>query len=239
MLVGDLNLNLLIKENTPASALLLYMENDCKRVKVEAGVHDVEEGEISDSASVEEISEEDFNITQALQPPVPPPPPPPKSASSPNNVTAVNNSSGGGSGPRVWAVRDLYKYQISANTSYSGLYNLAWAQAVVNKPLGDVFVMMGDASDDNNNSSSAITSNRSDDNDNVKVVIDVEDDGEKEEGELEEGEIDLDSDDKVLDVDSNKEEAECQVKDDDLDRRKRVDLVMEELVNLNAADAQK
>lgn len=231
MLVGDLNLNLLIKENTPASPssspspLLLYMENDCKRVKVEAGVPDVdvEEGEISDSASVEEISEEDFNITQASQPPPPPPP---------NNVTATNNSSGG-SGPRVWAVRDLYKYQISANTSYSGLYNLAWAQAVVNKPLGDVFVMMGDASDDNNNSS---TSNPS--QDNVKVVIDVEDDGEKEEGELEEGEIDLDVDDKVLDVNSNKE-AECQVKDDDLDRRKHVDLVMEELVNLNAADAQK
>ncbi|KAL6518074.1 hypothetical protein OROMI_033775 [Orobanche minor] len=68
-----------------------------------------------------------------------------------------------------------------------------------------------------------------------KVVIDVEDDGEKEEGELEEGEIDLDSElvvqDKDLDVEINKE-SECQ------DRRKRIDLIMEELLNLNAADAQ-
>ncbi|KAL1539227.1 protein-serine/threonine phosphatase [Salvia divinorum] len=190
------------------------MENDPQAIKVEADqLHDVEEGEISDSASVEEISEEDFNIKQTS------PQPPPKFAVNSSNVSAANNNTGGGSGARVLTMRDLYKYQISPKTSYSGLYNLAWAQAVNNKPLGDVFVMMEDGSNDNSNS------------DNNRVVIDVEDDDEKEEGELEEGEIDLDSElivqDKDLDVEINKE-----------DRSKRVELIMEELVNLNAIDAQ-
>lgn len=215
MLVGDLNLNPLIKESTPA--LFLNMENDPQAIKVEAEqqLHDVEEGEISDSASVEEISEEDFNTKQ------PSPQPSPKFAVNPSNVSATNSSNtGGGSGARVLTMRDLYKYQISPKTSYSGLYNLAWAQAVNNKPLGDVFVMMEDGSTDNSSS------------DNNRVVIDVEDDDEKEEGELEEGEIDLDSEvivqDKDLDVEINKES-----------RSKRLDLIMEELVSLNATDAQK
>ncbi|KAL1556780.1 protein-serine/threonine phosphatase [Salvia divinorum] len=121
-------------------------------------------------------------------------------------------------------MRDPYKYQIS---SYSGLYNLAWAQAVNNKPLGDVFVMMEDGSNDKSNSDN----DPSIANTSSKVVIHVEDDGEKEEGELEEGEIDLDSEllvqDKDLDVKINKE-----------DMSKRVHLLMEELVNLNAPDAQ-
>ncbi|KAH6832060.1 hypothetical protein C2S53_007978 [Perilla frutescens var. hirtella] len=205
------------------------MENDCEEpqvVKVESEVHDVEEGEISDSASVEEISEEAFNIKQTPQP-SPPPPPPPKSAVSvnPNNV----NNSGGGSGARVWTMRDLYKYQISSKTSYSGLYNLAWAQAVNNKPLGEVFVMMEDSSNDNSKSDNDTSSAKIEN----KVVIDVDDDGEKEEGELEEGEIDLDSE-------FNKEaEGQVNERDDDMERRKLVDLIIEELGNLNAADAQK
>lgn len=227
MLVGDFNLNRLIKENEPPS--FLNMENNCEVVKVESEPHDVEEGEISDSASIEEISEEAFNIKQTPQP-SPPSPPPPK------NVSATNNSSnsGGGSGARVWTMRDLYKYQISSKTSYSGLYNLAWAQAVNNKPLGEVFVMMEDGSNDisksDNDTSSAKKEN--------KVVIDVDDDGEKEEGELEEGEIDLDCEfNKPAESES---EAEGQVSERDyLERRKRVDLIMEELGNLNAADAQK
>ncbi|XP_047958266.1 RNA polymerase II C-terminal domain phosphatase-like 3 [Salvia hispanica] len=211
MLVGDLNLNPLIKESTPA--LFLNMETDPQAIKLEAEqqLHDVEEGEISDSASVEEISEEDFNIKQ------PSPQPPPKFAVNPSNVS---NNTSGGSGARVLTVRDMYKYQISPKTSYSGLYNLAWAQAVNNKPLGDVFVMMEDGSTDNSNS------------DSNRVVIDVEDDDEKEEGELEEGEIDLDSEVIVQDKDLDVVEI---IKED---KSKGVDLIMEELVSLNATDAQ-
>lgn len=241
MLVGDLNLslNLPIKENIPT--LFLNMETDCEEPQVvkveEVEVHDVEEGEISDSASIEEISEEAFNIKQAPQPS---PPQPSKSAVNPNNVSANNNnSSGGGSAGRVWTMRDLYKYQIASKTSYSGLYNLAWAQAVNNKPLGDVFVMMEDGSNSDNDNSSSKTSNGGEN----KVVIDVEDDGEKEEGELEEGEIDLDSElvveNKELDF-KIRRDVEGEVNErDDLERRKRVDSIMEELGNLNAADSQK
>ena len=102
-------------------------------------------------------------------------------------------------------MRDPYKYQIS---SYPGLYNLAWAQAVNNKPPGDVFVTMEDDSS----------------NGHSKVVTDDDD------GELEEGEIDLDSELHDSDVKVNKE---------DRSKRVDVDLIMEELVNLKAPDAQK
>ncbi|KAL1561028.1 protein-serine/threonine phosphatase [Salvia divinorum] len=125
------------------------MENDAQAIKVEAEqLHDVEEGEISDSASVEEISEEDFNIKQ------PSPQPPPKSA--------VNR--------------------------------------VPNPPQPPP-----------KSAAAAVNSN----SDNNRVVIDVEDDDEKEEGELEEGEIDLDSGlivrDKDLDVEINKEDRSKRV----------------------------
>lgn len=75
-------------------------------------------------------------------------------------------------------MRDPYKYQIS-------LYNLAWAQAVNNKPLGDAFVTMEEGGNDPSN-----------------AVTDVKDD----DGELEEGEIDLDSESQDSDVKINKED---------------------------------
>ncbi|KAG6405712.1 hypothetical protein SASPL_133304 [Salvia splendens] len=108
-------------------------------------------------------------------------------------------------------MRDPYKYQIS---SYSGLYNLAWAQAVNNKPLGDVFVTMED--DSNGHISS--------DNDPSKIVTDVKDD----DVELEEGEIDLNSELHDSDVKVHKEDRSKSVD---------VDLIMEELVNLKVPDA--
>lgn len=154
-------------------------------------IEDVEEGEISDSGSVEEISEEDFVKLEA--------------ATNNNN----NNK------PRVWTVQDLYKFPVSRNYS-SGLYNLAWAQAVQNKSLDDVLVKQEEINSNFKrlSSSSAAVSNGKQPNntssssvkDGEKVIIDVsgdddEDDDEgadkvekdKEEGELEEGEIDLDS----------------------------------------------
>ncbi|KAJ8531118.1 hypothetical protein K7X08_025849 [Anisodus acutangulus] len=130
-------------------------------------VQDVEEGEISDSASVEEISEDAFKRQD----------PPTKVVSS--NLTNNQNQN---SASRVWTMRDVYKYPISRDYA-RGLYNLAWAQAVQNKPLDELFVM---TTDDSNSKQSEME----------KVVIDVEDDdvNAKEEGELEEGEIDLDAD---------------------------------------------
>ena len=144
-------------------------------------VEDVEEGEISDSASVEEITEEDFKKQDAVKV---------------NNNNNNNNKPKGGDA-RVWAVHDLYsKYPTICRGYASGLYNLAWAQAVQNKPLNDIFVMEID-SDSNANSNANVSSNRSSsgsvgakENVGEVVIVDVD----KEEGELEEGEIDADAD---------------------------------------------
>ncbi|KAL0408465.1 UNVERIFIED_CONTAM: RNA polymerase II C-terminal domain phosphatase-like 3 [Sesamum radiatum] len=218
------------------------MEDDCKEqqlVKVE--VHDVEEGEISDSASVEEITEEAFNTKQASLP-SPTPPPPLRSTVNPNNINVINNNTGGGSGARVWTMRDLYKYQI-ASKSYSGLYNLAWAQAVNNKPLGEVFVMMEDGSNDSGNGNNDNSIGKSSNGDESKVVIHVEDEREKEEGELEEGEIDLDSElvveNKDLQGEIKEEEGGDANESSELERSKRFHSIKEQLENLNVADAQK
>lgn len=123
-----------------------------------------------------------------------------------------------------WTVQDLYKFPVSRNYS-SGLYNLAWAQAVQNKSLDEVLVKSGEEVNSNlkrSSSSSSVngievnkTSNDgslglscSSKKEEEKVIIDVsgdddddedakEVDNEKEDGELEEGEIDLDSDEIV------------------------------------------
>lgn len=136
---------------------------------------DVEEGEISDgTASVEEISAEDFNKQDAVK------------VNNNNNNNKTDEA-------RVKAVHDLYSRYPNICRGYaSGLYNLAWAQAVQNKPLNDIFVMDVD-SDANGNgiSKNRMSSGGSVDSKEV-VVVDVED------GELEEGEIDADAD---VDVD--------------------------------------
>jgi RNA polymerase II C-terminal domain phosphatase-like 3/4 len=106
-----------------------------------------------------------------------------------------NNSS-----QKVWTVRDLYKYQVGGGYM-SGLYNLAWARAVKNKPLNELFV---EVELDDSSKKSSINSSEEDkrtvviddsgDEMDVVKVIDIE----KEEGELEEGEIDLDSEPVVV-----------------------------------------
>lgn len=216
------------------------MGNDCKEqqvVKVE--VHDVEEGEISDSASVEEITEEAFNIKQAAATSPPPEPlPPPKSCVNPNNVTLGinNNNNRGETGPRFWTMRDLCKYQFASKTAYSGLYSLAWKQAVNNKPLGDVFVMMEGANNDNSSGNNDTNSARSANGNDSKTVIDVEDDGVKEEGELEEGEIDLDSEFVFENKDLNIKTMEVGGDvNDELQRRMQVDSIKEQLGSLDVA----
>ncbi|XP_004252660.1 RNA polymerase II C-terminal domain phosphatase-like 3 [Solanum lycopersicum] len=143
---------------------------ECNRVE------DAEEGEISDSASVEEISEDAFNRQD----------PPTTSTTSKIKIASnENQNQNSTTATRVWTMRDVYKYPISRDYA-RGLYNLAWAQAVQNKPLDELFVMTSDNSNQCANGES-------------KVIIDVDvDDDAKEEGELEEGEIDLDSADLVV-----------------------------------------
>ncbi|KAK6252828.1 hypothetical protein QUC31_014548 [Theobroma cacao] len=171
--------------------------------KDETKVEDVEEGEISDSASIEEISEEDFNKQDV-------------------KILKESKSSKGGeanSNSRVWTMQDLCKYPSVIRGYASGLYNFAWAQAVQNKPLNEIFVKDFEQpqQDENKNSkrsspSSSVASVNSKEekgstgNLAVKVVIDDDSEDEmeedkvvnldKEEGELEEGEIDLDSEPK-------------------------------------------
>lgn len=147
-------------------------------------VEDVEEGEISDTASVEEISEEDFKKQDVV-----------KVNGSNNDKTTSGGVGGGGSGKsRVLAVQDLYsKYPTISRGYAAGLYNLAWAQAVQNKPLNDIFVMELDGVSKDANANSNNSSDNKDDLSTLNEVIVVDDD-DKEEGELEEGEIDGDDD---------------------------------------------
>ncbi|KAE8686884.1 hypothetical protein F3Y22_tig00111027pilonHSYRG00379 [Hibiscus syriacus] len=165
----------------------------------EIKMEDVEEGEISDSASIE-INEEDFNkqeVTILME------------SKSTKGVGEANSNS------RVWTMQDLCKYPSVLRGYSSGLYNLAWAQAVQKKPFNGIFGKEAEQpqQDENNNSkrsspSSSVASVNSKEekgssgNSTYRVVIDDSGDEmdedkfvtlDKEEGELEEGEIDLDS----------------------------------------------
>ncbi|XP_052205042.1 RNA polymerase II C-terminal domain phosphatase-like 3 isoform X2 [Diospyros lotus] len=155
---------------------------------------DIEEGEISDSVPAQGVREGGF-IKQE------------------DTVRASQNfnSHQKKQSPRVW-IQDLYKYPMSRNYA-SGLYNLAWAQAVQNKPLDEVLVRDRKSSDHDSSfklkrSSSSPSMTGKEDNkasqgnkevmdkdvidlcaDEDEIVPNIE----KEEGELEEGEIDMDA----------------------------------------------
>ncbi|KAL1176065.1 hypothetical protein V6Z11_A04G133200 [Gossypium hirsutum] len=211
--------------------------------KDEIKLEDVEEGEISDSASIEEISEEDFNKQEV-------------------KILKESKSSKGGeanSNSRVWTMQDLCKYPSVIRGYASGLYNFAWAQAVQNKPLNDIFVKeleQQPQQDENNNSkrsspSSSVASVNSKEekgysgNSADRVVIDddtgdeMEEDKivnlDKEEGELEEGEIDLDSEpvkERVL----SSEDGNVGISDE---LEKRVNLIRGVLEGITVIEAEK
>ncbi|KAI5431706.1 hypothetical protein KIW84_035754 [Lathyrus oleraceus] len=154
-------------------------------------VEDVEEGEISDTASVEEITEEDFKKPDVVKVNV-------SNSDKTSSGGGGGGDGGGGGGSRVWAVQDLYsKYPTISRGYAAGLYNLAWAQAVQNKPLNDIFVMELDAVSNATNANANSNNSRNDNGDlntPLKEVVVVDDDDDREEGELEEGEIDGDDD---------------------------------------------
>ncbi|KAK0574925.1 hypothetical protein LWI29_031030 [Acer saccharum] len=161
---------------------------------------DVEEGEISDTASIEEISEEDFKKQEVVKVV--------KESSKPNS----RGEAAAAAAARVWTMRDLYHKYPNFRYTPSGLVNFAWAQAVQNKPLNEIMIMDVDNDEGSKRSSpsssvASVNSGVRDDSkkqvekvviddscdevEEVVVVVDVDD--EKEEGELEEGEIDMDS----------------------------------------------
>lgn len=183
---------------------LAHMMEECNPVQ------DAEEGEISDSASVEEISEDAFNKQDPATKIV--------SSNLPNNQNQNQNST------RVWTMRDLYKYPISRDYA-RGLYNLAWAQAVQNKPLDELFVMTTDKS--NSKQSADVESSA----ETEKVIIDVDDDA-KEEGELEEGEIDLDAE-VVVNGGTNNEDFNS------VKTSKEANLIREQLQSVTLGETEK
>jgi RNA polymerase II C-terminal domain phosphatase-like 3/4 len=170
-------------------------------------IQDVEEGEISDSGSVEEITKEDFVKPEAAKVSI--------STSDPK--------------PMIWTIEDLYKYQNKYQTSRNctpGFHNLAWRQAVQNKPLGEILEF--------NRSAISNSLGTTDDDDKKNDAEDAKmedvDGGEKEEGEIEEGEIDLDY-------------QPTDLKDDDLSvsnqLEKRVKLIREGLESVILNDEDK
>lgn len=213
------------------------MEEECKTAGGAVG-GDVEEGEISDSASVEEISEEAF-IKQLDSPSTIPVSS--TTTTSSTSTAKVNPNANVASEPnpkttRVWTMRDLYNnYPISRGYA-RGLYNLAWAQAVQNKPLDELFVMKKAEADGSVNGSGGESKKDGTVEDCVsdKVVIDVEDNV-KEEGELEEGEIDLDSE--IFENGDLKEVDSEAMAVDDLGNK--VNLIREGLRTVTVVEAEK
>ncbi|XP_010249185.1 PREDICTED: RNA polymerase II C-terminal domain phosphatase-like 3 [Nelumbo nucifera] len=171
-----------------------------KMKKEGSPVEDIEEGEISggevsDSESVEEITEQDFKNDA-------------KGGSKETTGEPKQSPKGGES--RAW-----YQYPVTSGYG-SGFHNLAWAQAVQNRPLDEVFVrdfgsdeklvrsvskpMINSREDNNNNNRSLNSSSKEvcnlisdDSSEEIDSKMAVVGEDEKEEGELEEGEIDLDS----------------------------------------------
>ncbi|KAK9076227.1 hypothetical protein SSX86_004560 [Deinandra increscens subsp. villosa] len=185
---------------------------------------DVEEGELSDSASVEEISAEVFSG---------------KPPAIRSEIGAVKSASVDESKQQqqqqIWTMKDLVKYQKNYQMSRNyapGLYNFAWAQAVQNKPLDDYVTPVN--STNSSNSSTIFDNNSKQLNERLnddKIVVDVsgdDADSEKEEGELEEGEIDLDMDE----VNAGKEEEDGNVE-------KWIDVIRIGLEGITVADANK
>ncbi|XP_010538161.1 PREDICTED: RNA polymerase II C-terminal domain phosphatase-like 3 [Tarenaya hassleriana] len=179
---------------------MLVAGSDCSRTLIGMGkddesvvMVDVEEGEISDAASVEEITGDDFSRLEEK----------PSQAAASGGDSAGGRGGSNGGNPRVWTMHDLLtKYPGFRGYSASGLYNFAWAQAVQNKSLNEALRMEIEPSENGNGKGSSQGKSKEGD----RLVIEDSDD-EKEQGELEEGEIDLESvsDDELGDFGSQAE----------------------------------
>lgn len=216
--------------------LVLYQMEKCiqhQQLPPKEKVQDVEEGEISDSASsIEEITEDDFRkqdhsnaaaattivrdaSDSASSDPHPPRATNANSENTINNHTTNNdkiNSSGSNNlSSRIWTVSDLYKFRVSRSYN-SGLHNLAWASGVQNKPLNDFLVMelpvttVDTNSGANANRAAPEDLSKNNKDNNGRVVIEVVDEGMFEgEAEKEEGELE----EGEIDLDSEVVDAPC------------------------------
>ncbi|XP_021723008.1 RNA polymerase II C-terminal domain phosphatase-like 3 [Chenopodium quinoa] len=171
------------------------MGSDVK-VKINGG----EDGEISeaDSNAIVEISKDEIKPwkQQSMSKTTT------ASSDSTSNNKNNNNNNNNNTNNRYW-MNNLYKYY-PRGYGASGLHNLAWAQAVQNKPLNEALVELDDKNSSNkvsDDTSAAADAGKeeqqqqldSSGNNGVAEMVDSE----KEEGELEEGEIDFDSDDET------------------------------------------
>ncbi|KAF8020907.1 hypothetical protein BT93_G1348 [Corymbia citriodora subsp. variegata] len=177
---------------------------------------DVEEGEISDAMSIEEISEEDFK----------------QDAKEAKEVSKPKANA------RVWTMQDLYRYQVEKGYT-SGLHNLAWAQAVQKKPLSEIVMIEADAAANGKKGDSA-----SGDEGDAKVAGDGEkEEGELEEGEID---LDSEVVDKVdgeggeatLSAESVSNGGECDVELEEEEVERRLHLIQEALDSVISSNAE-
>ncbi|GAB2220357.1 hypothetical protein Droror1_Dr00008004 [Drosera rotundifolia] len=155
-------------------------------------------------------------------------------AAAPTASAAAGRDSGGrrGGERRYW-MKDLYKYYprgYTATRGYSaaGLYNLAWAQAVQNKPLNDVLVDLKPGEKSSGGGDGGSGSGGGDEA--------VEVDSEKEEGELEDGEIDFDG---TESKESGAIGGFAIDLDDDAEFEKEVESIRQGLEKVTVAEAEK
>ncbi|XP_010682659.2 RNA polymerase II C-terminal domain phosphatase-like 3 [Beta vulgaris subsp. vulgaris] len=170
-----------------------------------------------------------------------------QSKTTTTTTTTITSDSSNKKDNNSYWMRDLYKY--SSYRGYgaaSGLYNLAWAQAVQNKPLNEVLVELDDKKN-NKNASTDDTSVNKEQGEvqqhcvESKEVFEVVD-SEKEEGELEEGEIDFDSDDTGNNHNSNGNKVQDDfggLEMDDGELENQVSSIRKVLHNVTVAEAHK
>ncbi|XP_057529184.1 RNA polymerase II C-terminal domain phosphatase-like 3 [Amaranthus tricolor] len=172
-------------------------------VKMKVGSN--EEGEISEENESKLWKQQSINKTATA-------------VTETTTVTSDSSNNKDNNHKNSYWMRDLYKYSYPRGYgAASGLYNLAWAQAVQNKPLNEVLVELkkDDIDEKKNKNNNTNSSSDVDNTTDVKEQQQQQDeqpmlvnsngvassnevaevvDSEKEEGELEEGEIDFDSD---------------------------------------------
>lgn len=221
------------------------MGSDVK-MKVDEG----EEGEIPEADAIVEISKEEFKPSSKQQHH--------HQQQQQSSTSKTKSATSKASNEIYW--KDLYKnYSYPRRYGASNLYNLAWAQAVQNKPLNDVLVKVSDDSNNknnkNNNSSSGSrvnddsAANEQDEslqqqqsvNNASNEVVNKKDDSDKEEGELEEGELEEDSDD-AENNNNNGNKVEDQftgMEMEDIELENQVSSIRKVLHNVTVAEAHK
>ncbi|GAB2280761.1 hypothetical protein Dimus_015387 [Dionaea muscipula] len=203
----------------------------------------VEEGEISDQDSIEEISKDVFKAskqhkatkktTTSLKIAATP------TSTSNTNTTTTTVSADSASGNRYW-MRDPYNYSYPGGYAGSGLYNLAWAQAVQNKPLTDVLVELKPADERNASANSANASPTRDGGGKSSADEPVVIDSEKEEGELEDGEINFDMTEQMeSDEKEGISRGGFEIESDDGELEKEVDWIRQVIEKVTPAEAEK